>query len=204
MNKLCITLVVLSMVLVVCCGSKGCPLGGPLGPMDSPDFTSKEWKSLEFHYWLVETKASKKERTLTISDMKLEELIKSLHVQNARGMSVGNDAPSIFTLENGQEWRFEIGVPDRIYFALKSDTYYHYVVNLKDTDFYETLKAICYENEQKLTPNVVIENIKICSGGRPNLFRETYIPLDETTNDRVVSESQSTDEDTFRQEIGEE
>ena len=153
-------------------------LNSCIAPFDKPDFQKKDWVELEIHYSLIKSNHELVGRTMTISGDPLKLLNDSFHPKDIRGMSVGSSATSVLTMGNGERWLFEFGSPDRIYFCLKTNQSRSYVADMADKTVYDTLRKLCYEHEKTLTPDVRIENICMCIGGKLIVSDEDCEPLE--------------------------
>ncbi|GHT32385.1 hypothetical protein FACS1894214_4240 [Planctomycetales bacterium] len=148
------------------------PFAGPTG---HPKFEMKNWKELNIKYWVVTntTNAAKweeTERTLHISGTDIDGLRKVFITKSSKGTAQGSVRPWVLKIDTNDEWCFELVSPDSLFFCNVSNVERAYFVKTSSTDFYEQLKEVCFQNEKRMTPDILIDNIRICrrfGGNRP-------------------------------------
>jgi hypothetical protein len=144
-----------------------------LGPLDHPYFEKKDWQLLQVRYFLITTKGEIS-RLITIDDHNtLVDLKNEFITDKSEGMSIPHPGIIFLRLSNGQEWKINFSLPNRLGISKKDDDYYSYSIVLKNTKFYCKLRELCLKKEQHLTPLACLENIKICTGGLGEIQEKT-------------------------------
>ena len=154
---------IITFVLVFC----SCNYIPFSGPIDSKKFERFVWNELEITYWVVTNtddfkKWEETERKLVINGSDIEKLRKIFKTDTCKGSALGSVRPWNLHLDDGKQWYMELAGPNACFFCNMSNTDIAYFVKLKNTDFFQELKNLCYENEKFLTPDIDFDNIRIC------------------------------------------
>jgi hypothetical protein len=136
------------------------------GPRNKPNLKKMAWCSMKMSYWIIISDKEEQIREFNISGNQLVQLRELFDVKNTTGMAIQCTRDrGLLTFCNGNIWRFSFGLPNRIYVTDDQNIYYSYKIEMKNLQFYEHYRKLCFENEKKYTNNVKITNIKVCVGG---------------------------------------
>lgn len=160
-----VLVMILLMLLLIKCFSI-------LGPFNKPYFEKKNWSHLSVQYY-IKIQNGEVARTIAIEGVCLDDLKQEFLTKSSRGVSVPNPGYLLLTLSNGETWKINFSIPQRLNFCRLDDNYYSYRVELRNINFYNKLREKCYNNELADIPDIKLENISICTGGLGTIKEHT-------------------------------